>query len=290
MEDSVRFSKLPVPIEEMEKFYSVHKMPHNRPYTWYMFVMSADGIGSLVEKAYHDTGIGLSGPGIALKHFRDSRPEAIGAYVDWRLLQYGWAVADAVASGSNVLKAEPELLWLPFDGDLLDYRQALGKEAPLRVLITGNGFSSEELSYPVFRPDGRFNTLIATSEKGYQRMQRELEHVKGPEPTAEIKAFGSERVDFEELVRVLHREYAVKHLDLQGGPDISGQFFKKKLVDEYRLTLSPTIVGGINSEGLPRPGPVKTSYGPEDLITMNLIKEGTYGSHKFLRYEVKYGV
>ena len=279
---------LPISIEDMKQFYTIEekKIPRSRPYVWYMFVMSADGVGSLKEENYHDKGIGLSGPGLALKQFRDTRPEARGAYADWRLLQYGWAIADAVASGSGVLKAEPNLTWMPVDPDLSEYRTALAKELPLRVLITGNGFSAKEMSYPVFRPEG-FRTLVATSERGYERMQNEMASVK-EEPTAEFKTFGSDRVDFAEMLRILRKEYNVKLLDLQGGPDIAGQFFEQGLVDEYRLTASPAIAGSINSEGKQRPGPVKTGFGPESIVTMELVGLGVSGSHTFHRYEVRH--
>lgn len=284
------FSQVPVPIKEMEEFYAIEdkNIPLNRPYIWYMFVMSADGVGSLLERAYKDPGIGLSGPGIALKQFRDRRPEAIGAYVDSELLQYGWAIADAVLAGSGVLKAEPYLTWMPWDKRFLDYRRDLGKDAALRVVVTGSGFTAKEMEYPVFRPDNKtFATLIATSESGYERMQREMESMHH-KPTAEFRIFGEERVDFKKMLKVLRGEYKVKFLDLQGGPDIGGQFLNDELVDEYRITISPGIAGSINSEGKQRPTPVKTSFGPENLLTMSLLGLGVHGSHTFHRYKVNY--
>lgn len=237
----------------------------------------------LKEASYPDKSIGLSGPGLALAHMKDKRPEAVGAYADWRLLQYGWAAADALASGSGVLKAEPGLTWMPADRDLITY---MSEKNPLRVLITGNGFSAEELGYKVFRPEG-FRTLVATSQRGYEKIQQEMSRMpEAQRPQAEFRTFGDKRVDFKELLRVLRQEYDVRTLDLQGGPDIAGQFFKEGLVDEFRLTVSPAVAGYMNSAGEQRPGPVKASFGPEELRTMGLVAVGHSGSHLFLRYKV----
>lgn len=271
-------------IDTMKNFYGEPALDKNRdrPYVWYMFVMSADGIGSMKEKEYSDKGIGLSGPGIALAHKKYDDKKASGAYTDFRMLQYGWAVADAVIAGSGIIKAEKDLTWMPSDEDLLKLRTNYGK--PLRVLITGNGFNATELGYDVFNSTA-IKTLIATSNQGYIRMQDAIKTMSETKrPTAEIKTFGEKSVDMEELLKTLKKDYGINTVDLQGGPNIAGQFFKKNLVDEYRLTLSPSIVGSLNSKGEIRPTPVKTSFLPDDLEAMTLKSLGISNNHLLLRY------
>lgn len=283
-----RFSQADVPINEIKHFYKIpiKELPIDRPYVWFMFVQSADGIGSLMEAKYPDPKIGLSGPGIALRQFSGRRTEAAGSETDHRLLEAGWAFADAVIAGSGILKAEPFLTWMPEYSDLVDY-QKRKKALPIRVLVTGRGFDKEQLQNPVFHPKG-FRTLVATSETGFDFMEKQKKSIDQNPPTAEFRSFGSERVDFKELLRVLKKEYEVKLLDLQGGPDISGQFFKGHLVDEYRLTIAPAIAGYLNSQGEHRPQSVKASFTPDELITMNLRKIGIFQDHLFLRYKVGY--
>lgn len=275
-------------IKVMEDFYKVseaelqHDKYKDRPYIWYMFVMSADGIGSLKEKSYPDKGIGLSGPGIALAHKKTEHNAASGAYTDWRMLQYGWAVADAVIAGSGIIKAEKDLLWLPDDDDLIKLRDNYSK--PLRVLITGNGFNKEELGYAIFHTE-KVRTMIATSEKGYNRMKNIIDSmIEKDRPKAEIKTFGQNTVNIDDLLKTLKKEYNIKTVDLQGGPDVAGQFFKNNSVDEYRLTLSPTIAGSLSSQNEIRPTPVKTNFLPDELQAMKLEYLGLSNNHVFLRY------
>lgn len=282
------FSSKSPGIPEMAEFYKIGAVRKaDLPYLWYMFVATADGIGSLKEEDYGDRSIGLSGAGIALRQFRDKNPDAIGAYVDWGLLQYGWAVADAVLGGSGILKAEKNVTWMP-EQRFLDYRRSLGKGEPLRVVVTGRGFDAEEMRYPIFKQNG-FRTLVATSKMGMERMESEMRSMPEQDrPRVEIKAFGDERVDLASMLKYLRRERDIKKVDFEGGPDLAGQLLKARLIDEYRLTTSPAIAGSLNSKGLQRPGPFKGSFSPDELPVMELLKIGLYGSHTFNRYKFRY--
>ena len=170
------FKDHPVPIRELEVFLRLDekRIPNERPYAWYMFVMTADGIGSLAERSYPNRSVGLGGTGLALRHLIGKVPEAEGAKADADMLQFGWAVADAVLGGANLLRAEPTLKMAPWDKRFLDYRARLGKDRLTNIFLTANGFSAEEMKgYPILRSKD-LRVIIATSENGHARMMAEL--------------------------------------------------------------------------------------------------------------------
>lgn len=277
-----KFSLPHIPVEEMDAFYEIDKdkIPTDRPYIWSMFVMTADGIISYNEPDYPDEDIGLLGAGIAGKHFGNR-----GAEADWRLLQHGWAVADAIVAGSGILKAKPDITWMPVDEDLKDVYNDLQKERPaLKVIITGRGFSREDLErYTVFKKNKDFETLVAVTETGLDKMAKDLGELK---LGAQFLSFGEDRVDMVSLVRFLRKDRGVKLLDLQGGSTVLGQFLKAGLVDESRYTISPQIAGSNNSKGERRPSSADTYFSPEDSPRLGLMKLKTLDSYIFTRYKV----
>jgi riboflavin biosynthesis pyrimidine reductase len=96
-------------------------------------------------------------------------------------------------------------------------------------------------------------------------------------------------VDLTKAVGILRREYKTKLLDIQGGPILAGGAIEAMLVDEVRLTVSPQIMGDLNSEGKRRPGFVSgTHFGIEDSPLAELEAIGVSGSHIFLRYLMNY--
>ena len=110
-----------------------------------------------------------------------------------------------------------------------------------------------------------------------------------PLQTIETHAIGDRSVDLAKAVGILKRDYKTKLLDIQGGPILAGGAVKAMLVDEVRLTVSPQIMGDLNSEGRRRPGFVTgIHFGLEDSPLAELEALGVSGSHIFLRYLMNY--
>lgn len=278
----MKFSGPDVSIEEMDSFYKIDEkeIPIDRPYIWSMFVETADGIVSFLEPEHPNEDIGLLGAGIAGRHFGNE-----GAEIDWRLLQHGWSVADAIVAGSGILKAKPSITWLPIDEDLLSiHKKKLSERKPLRVVITGKGFSREELEkFIVLKDSPDFDTLVAVTEKGIFSMEKNLQDLG---LTDKFVTFGKDSVDMVSLVKSLREDYKVRFLDLQGGPNVVGQFLKNGLVDEYRLTVSPLIAGSKSSSDKKRPTPVETHFTPEEARNLEMTGLKEFDSYLFLRYKV----
>src|SRR3989441_183417 len=269
-----------VSVEQLSEFYKVEGSPH----TYLMFVTTIDGIAVPLELGQR------GGSEISLRHLTDN-PIATGGLADNRALQYGWATADAVLGGAGILRDNPAASWYPRDKDLQDLLTK-GNRKPVRAVVTGRG--EVDLKHPVFNPKkDEWQPVIFTTKKGEEKLKSQAKRLqaKGYNPLQPTKtyAIGDTSVDLTKAVGILRKEYRTKLLDIQGGPILGGGAVKAMLIDEVRLTVSPQIIGDLNSEGKRRPGFVTgINFGLEDSPLAELEAIGVSGSHIFLRYLMNY--
>jgi len=267
-----------VPLAQLSEFYKVEGSPH----TYLMFVTTIDGVAVPLESGQR------GGSEIALRHLKNN-PIAAGALADNRALQYGWATADAVLGGAGILRENPAATWYPRDKDL---QELLRSRKPVRAVVTGSG--EVDLRHPVFNPQkDQWKPVVFTTRKGEGKLKNQAKRLKAnsdnPLQTIETHAIGDRSVDLAKAVGILKRDYKTKLLDIQGGPILAGGAVKAMLVDEVRLTVSPQIMGDLNSEGRRRPGFVTgIHFGLEDSPLAELEALGVSGSHIFLRYLMNY--
>ena len=267
-----------VPLAQLSEFYKVEGSPH----TYLMFVTTIDGVAVPLESGQR------GGSEIALRHLKNN-PIAAGGLADNRALQYGWATADAVLGGAGILRDNPAATWYPRDKDLQDL---LRSRKPVRAVVTGSG--EVDLRHPVFNPQkDQWKPVVFTTRKGEGKLKNQAKRLKAnsdnPLQTIETHAIGERSVDLAKAVGILKRDYKTKLLDIQGGPILAGGAVKAMLVDEVRLTVSPQIMGDLNSEGRRRPGFVTgIHFGLEDSPLAELEALGVSGSHIFLRYLINY--
>ena len=267
-----------VPLAQLSEFYKVEGSPH----TYLMFVTTIDGVAVPLESGQR------GGSEIALRHLKNN-PIAAGGLADNRALQYGWATADAVLGGAGILRENPAATWYPRDKDLQDL---LRSRKPVRAVVTGSG--EVDLRHPVFNPQkDQWKPVVFTTRKGEGKLKNQAKRLKAnsdnPLQTIETHAIGDRSVDLAKAVGILKRDYKTKLLDIQGGPILAGGAVKAMLVDEVRLTVSPQIMGDLNSEGRRRPGFVTgIHFGLEDSPLAELEALGVSGSHIFLRYLMNY--
>jgi len=267
-----------VPLAQLSEFYKVEGSPH----TYLMFVTTIDGVAVPLESGQR------GGSEIALRHLKND-PIAAGGRADNRALQYGWATADAVLGGAGILRDNPAATWYPRDKDLQDL---LRGRKPVRAVVTGSG--EVDLNHPMFNPKkDEWKPIIFTTRKGEGKLKNQAKRLKANsnnhlQPT-ETYPIGDTSVDLGKAVGILKRDYKTKLLDIQGGPILAGGAVKAMLVDEVRLTVSPQIMGDLNSEGRRRPGFVTgVHFGLKDSPLAELEALGVSGSHIFLRYLMNY--
>eukprot|EP01098_Paradermamoeba_levis_P006358 TRINITY_DN2634_c0_g1_i1.p1 TRINITY_DN2634_c0_g1~~TRINITY_DN2634_c0_g1_i1.p1 ORF type:complete len:440 (+),score=149.67 TRINITY_DN2634_c0_g1_i1:152-1321(+) len=152
-----------------------------RPRTWSMTVSSLDSIISF------NTGTCTGAKEVVLGHIPGS-----GSISDWRLLQMGWACADAILGSGAILRQEPSVKWKPIDQDLLSFRKNVLKKTslPLNVILSGSG-EIEVGHHPIFT-DPELKTLIITTEAGANTIKK-----KEAEAEARVKAEAEARVKAE---------------------------------------------------------------------------------------------
>jgi len=269
-----------VSVDELSEFYRIEKTPHS----YLMFVTTIDGVAVPLESGQR------GGSEIALRHLKDN-PIAAGGLTDNRALQYGWATADAVLGGAGILRENPAATWYPKDDDLKELFQERYQN-PIRAVVTGKG--EIDLKHPVFNPkNDEWTPVIFTTKKGVEKLKDQAKQLSahGDRPGEKIKthAIGENSVDLAKAVAVLKKDYGTKLLDIQGGPILAGEVVKAGLVDEIRLTVSPQVMGDLNSEGKRRPAFVNgLHFGLENSPLATLHGIGVSGSHIFLRYMMNY--
>lgn len=241
------FSSPQIPIDEINSFYNIkdtNDIP-TRPYTWSNSICSFDGIQGFLEPESHVSQIGL-------KHI----PEiAKFQKADFRLLNAGWAMADAVLLSGKTVREERN----PGFGreiafpDLIAYRlDVLGKSSrnPIHVIVSQSG--DFPLSGPLFHVRNQL-VLVFTILEGKNAVLETLERQK-PFYT-EWSNICLEVFDgnLATLLSNLKTKYGIKYMDVSAGGSLIRSMIDGQLLDEIRVTQVGHIVGSQNSQGVPRP-------------------------------------
>ena len=243
----------------------------HRPYVIGNFVTTLDGVVALNETD-HAGGGEISGSN---QHDR----------MVMGLLR---AVADAVIVGAGTLRSVPQHRWTAqyiypaLAGAYQEFRTIMGKsEPPLNVVVTARG--ELNLALPVFQ-SGEVAVLIVTTTHGAERIRQQ--RLPPSVQVSEVQSAGglSARAILEAVSRVRQGDMIL----VEGGPQLMGDFFAERCLDELFLTLAPQIAG--RDENTQRPGLVAGKrFAPEHPLWGTLIGVKRGGSHLFLRYTFETG-
>jgi riboflavin biosynthesis pyrimidine reductase len=260
-------SALPLPSDLSTLYGRLAFSPHpERAHVVGNFVTTLDGVVTLNEPG-HASGGDISG-------FNRHDQVVMG------LLR---AVADAVIVGAGTLRSVPQHRWTaqyiypPLADVYQQLRTSLGKATPpLNVIVTAHGEVSLDL--PVFQ-SGEVPVLLVTTIQGAERI-RAQRLPPGVEVSAvPIAGSLSARAILQEVNRI--RQCGV--ILVEGGPQLMGDFFAERLLDELFLTLAPQIAG--RDGGVERPGLViGKRFAPEHPLWGTLVSVKRGESHLFLRY------
>lgn len=260
--------ELPLPAE-LKRLYGRFYLSaaRSRPRIYSNFVTTLDGVVSLHVKG-HAAGGDISG-------FSAQDRMVMG------LLR---AVADVVIVGSGSLKADPQAVWTPeaicpeLASGYGRLRTVLGKRGPpLNVIVSASG--ALDLRLPVFT-SGQVPALILTSATGARRLNRQ----KLP-AAVQVRALrrGAGEIQASAIVREVSRRIGVQRVLVEGGPNLLGDFYKQRLIDEQFLTLAPQIAGRVEGDG--RPSLVMgQTFAPRDPLWGALTDVRRGGSHLYLRF------
>jgi riboflavin biosynthesis pyrimidine reductase len=253
----------------LTRLYGNFRMPQarSRQYVFSNFVSTLDGVVSLQSRG-HAGGGDISGFSIQ----------------DRMVMGLLRAIADVVIVGSGTLEADPQQVWTPegicpeLTDDYRPLSVALRKRAaPLNVIVSGSG--RIDLRLPVFT-SGRVQTLVITTTAGAMHLRKQ-KTPRGLEIHAIPRCRG--KIPPSSILDAVGRMNAGKRILIEGGPQLLGDFYARRLVDEQFLTLAPQIAG--REYGDARPSLVMGQAFPAGNTRWGTLTDVRRGaSHLFLRY------
>ncbi|HCF86541.1 MAG TPA: hypothetical protein DEV72_15240 [Ktedonobacter sp.] len=264
-----RGNDLPLPPDLLTLFGRLQFPSHKVPYVVGNFVTTLDGVVALNEPG-HVSGGDISG----YNHH------------DQMVMGLLRAIADAVIVGAGTLRSAPRHSWTAqhiypaLSTAYQHLRNNLGKPAPpLNVIVSARGNISLDL--PVFQ-SGEVPVLIVTTPAGEQRIR--AQHLPASVQLSSVPGAGS--LSARAILEAVSHAQQSEIILVEGGPQLMGDFFAEKYLDELFLTLAPQIAGRDgNSE---RPGLVTGKrFAPEHPLWGTLIGVKRSESHLFLRYAFK---
>jgi len=264
-----RGNDLPLPPDLLTLFGRLQFPSHKVPYVVGNFVTTLDGVVALNEPG-HVSGGDISG----YNHH------------DQMVMGLLRAIADAVIVGAGTLRSAPRHSWTAqhiypaLSTAYQHLRNNLGKPAPpLNVIVSARGNISLDL--PVFQ-SGEVPVLIVTTPAGEQRIR--AQHLPASVQLSSVPSAGS--LSARAILEAVSHAQQSEIILVEGGPQLMGDFFAEKYLDELFLTLAPQIAGRDgNSE---RPGLVTGKrFAPEHPLWGTLIGVKRSESHLFLRYAFK---
>jgi riboflavin biosynthesis pyrimidine reductase len=150
---------------------------------------------------------------------------------------------------------------------------------PLTVIVSGTG--NVDLGRAVFRtPDVR--TVIFTTERGGARLAAAGVRSLVSTDVRVMPEAGS-RLAAGAILELLWRDFGVRLLLHEGGPDLFGGFVAEGLVDEFFLTIAPQIAG--RDKDSRRSGMIAgVEFLPDAAPWVDLISVKGCLDHLYLRY------
>eukprot|EP01111_Echinosteliopsis_oligospora_P006032 TRINITY_DN1998_c0_g1_i2.p1 TRINITY_DN1998_c0_g1~~TRINITY_DN1998_c0_g1_i2.p1 ORF type:complete len:295 (-),score=62.88 TRINITY_DN1998_c0_g1_i2:612-1496(-) len=282
----VSFPNEMISCQEIASFYELSniKVGEEKPYAWSMSVTTVDGFLSFKEDGCS------TAKEVAMSHVPGS-----GSLSDWRFLNGGWMIADAVLSSGANIRSEPHMKYIPHFEDMIDYRVNILKKPkyPTTVILSGSG--KMDLTAQAFHVP-ECPVIIITSEIGVQEIEKNRSLLKDS-PLVKVEVVGKnaeyDASDFKEILKILRQKYEIKYLDVTAGGVVIGALLWHKYIDEVRVTISGQIAGEQSKSGEKRPKIVSMTkdrvFTPDMNPHLKYTKIGLFGNHHlFVRSEVEY--
>jgi 5-amino-6-(5-phosphoribosylamino)uracil reductase len=186
------------------------------------------------------------------------------------------ALADAVLVGHTTLKRDNVRLGIP--SELRGERLKRGQTpAPTRVIISNKGKIDNQLKIFQYDPATAGPILIFSTARMPKGIRTALQK------KAVLHLSKSQRVDLDEMLRILRSEYGVRMLACEGGPTLFRSLLERGLVDQLNLTIAPYLFGGTSA-------PTLTGVSKEFLpasVHCSLVDVHVTGKECFLTYKIK---
>jgi riboflavin biosynthesis pyrimidine reductase len=173
------------------------------------------------------------------------------------------------------------------DRELLEYRDKKLKLGRTKVIIV-SGSGNLNLRLRVFN-SSKVEPWIVTTKAGAKILESQMEeHWKGT-PLKVISIGENNPIDLKKMMLSLRKEYGIRTLLCEGGPNFYGQLLGLKLVDEDFRTIATQVLGESTQANIERPTAYgQVSYMPETAPWFRIISvhcSPPYHIFLRLRYE-----
>jgi riboflavin biosynthesis pyrimidine reductase len=196
----------------------------DRPWTYANFVQSLDGVASF--KGRHAAGADIS-----------------QSVEDRWLMDLLRAHADGILLGINTLLEETQLsgdrgpVYKIEDPGLQELRKKLRLKREKNIFVTGAA-QLDMGEFKVFDSD-QVDAMVLTTDTGATRLAQN----KSLSRVQVIIAGKGETVDLYQAMRILRKDFGIRHLLCEGGPTLYGHMSHAGLIDEKFVTVSPIEIG-----------------------------------------------
>jgi 5-amino-6-(5-phosphoribosylamino)uracil reductase len=195
---------------------------------------------------------------------------ALGSEHDRRLMDELRARADAVIVGAGTVRHDGHPMRLRYR-DLRAARIARGRPPhPVNVVL------SRALDLP---PGARFFTAADTTRIVVTTRLAPAARVRRFAALADVVVLPGRTLSPPRVVESL-RERGLKRLLLEGGGEVHFAFVKAGLVDEWYVTVTPRLLGGVGAPSLLD----GEGFLARDHVRLRLVSQRRVGDEVFLRY------
>lgn len=132
---------------------------------------------------------------------------------------------DAILVGKNTIN---------IDNPLLTVRYVKGKN-PIRIILDSKGTLSSKSK--VIKTAKKIPTILVISENAPKKVERFLSN------GVQVIRCGRNKINLKKLLKILYKK-GIKKMIVEGGGITNWYFFKEKLIDEIRITITPYVLGG----------------------------------------------
>ncbi len=206
----------------------------------------------------------------------DTSKRAKFSAVDFAHLEYQTSLADLILIGAGTIRSEGRTLIIK-NPELLAARKVRG-QSPQPITCVVSHSLNLPLNIPFFSQEvGRWIFTVGTS----------LAHSSDAlnlSKNAEVFSFGEIDLDWNQAYNlILDRD--IRKVVVLGGAALTASLIKSGRIDDWWLTISPTIYGGKNA-----PTPVQgVGFTPETAPLLELIETRQVGNEMYLHYRLLKG-
>lgn len=238
----------PLPAAQVAEIYEdlqlppqEHEVDSSRPYVLINMVSSLDGRVAI-----------------------DNKAGGLGGETDRQTMRILRSKADAVMIGAGTLRSEKISL------------TSEGRRSPEPLAVIVAGSKAPQLENLLGAEADRTIIVVPEDTPVDQRhkLSRQAHILHAPTKS-------SDRTNLSRTLEEIKDHFQVNTLLVEGGPSLNHSLISQGLADEFFLTLSPKLVGGVDA-----PSTIQGSYLPEQQRKPQLTSVHQAASELFLRYRL----